>query len=694
MDGTMDSGFENKPVQIAERFDLQALFLSQFIDQANVGMFVIRDGVFFAVNQHCAHQFGYSVDELRGQETVLIFSSSARQTMLDFFSILQEGEYHHIHYTLQGVHKSGRLIHCEILGLAYLEAGQRVTMAICNNLDENRFTEAQARTAFAIFDSAQEGILITDTDACILMVNPAFTHITGYDQAELVGQNPRILKSDKQTLSFYEEMWHQLTTVGSWHGELWNKKKNGHEYKESLSINAIKNEQGELTGYVSICSDLTERMDLQAELSFQTAHDPLTGLPNRETFKMEVNQLVKRANPEDPHFAVVQVDVDRFQNLNNTLGHYTGDQILSRVAARIQGCLTKDETAARYGGDIFSLLLIVPDSLANLNTRLLQILESIHQPIELNERSIIVTASMGVAVHPEDGTDENTLLQNADVALADAKTLGGDRYSLHDPEMNERTQRWFLLSNELRTAEKEKQFYMEYQPQVDLHTGRVTGVEALARWNHPKLGVVPPDEFIPILEEIGLSGYLTEFVLDETCRVMKENRWDTIPGFRLAINLSLRQLKQPDLLTRLSEIDQRYQVSRNNLEIEITESTAMSSPQTFQTLFEKIKALGFSIAIDDFGTGHSSLAYLSLFPIDKIKIDKSFISSLPETHEKQAIVHAILSLAESLGVTVVAEGVETALQAEYLRQTYCQQYQGYYASKPVTPEKLKMHYSV
>jgi diguanylate cyclase (GGDEF)-like protein/PAS domain S-box-containing protein len=546
-----------------------------------------------------------------------------------------------------------------------------------------RARTAELRLAASVVDNTSEGVAVVDESTRIVSVNAAFTAITGYTAEEAVGQKPNLLKSDHHPPEFYQSMWQALNADGRWQGEIWNRRKDGALYLEWLTINRIEAIDGIPVHYVSVFHDITELRRKDEHIHHLAYHDILT-----ELFQDRLQHAIARALREDTGLALMFLDLDRFKGINDTLGHDIGDLLLKEVAVRLKSALRSMDTVARLGGDEFVILLEdvdVPDYGANIAANLV---EAVARPMEIQGHAIQIGASIGIALCPEDGCDALELMKHADTAMYAAKAAGRNTYRFFRQEMTDQAARRHQLEMELRHAVANNELELHYQPKVCLATGRFDSVEALVRWRHPRLGLVPPVDFIPVAEETGLIVDIGDWVLERACAQAIEWKARHL-DFGIAVNVSAKQLQRGDLVERIANLAACHNVAPTCLQIELTESVLMADPELAIGQLRRLRELGVTIAVDDFGTGYSSLAYLRRLPIDVLKIDRSFVMDADHDDEDAQVVRTIVELGRSLKFTVVAEGVETEAQADLLRSAGCDLAQGYLYARPETAERLE-----
>lgn len=540
----------------------------------------------------------------------------------------------------------------------------------------------QLRLAEQVFEYSPEAILVTDGDGTILRVNPAFTLITGYQPEDAIGRNPRILRSDRHDEAFYREMWRSLADEDHWHGEIWDRRKNGQVYPKWLCINAVRLAQGN-TRYVALFADISERKAHEERIDYLARHDALTGLANRRLLEDRFSKLVAAARRSDEGVALLLIDLDRFKQVNDSLGHQVGDQLLVEVAGRLNVSIRAGDTVARLGGDEFVVLLAGIKTHRDVVPVAEKIRGAVTQPVQTPLHLLHTSPSIGVSLFPGDGDDLDSLLQAADIAMYQVKAAGRNAWMFFEAQMNEEVRIRHRLENDLRLALERGEFLLHYQPQFDVGGDRVIAWEALLRWQHPVHGWIEPTDFIPVAEDIGLIIPLGEWVLAAACREAVKWTGQRQCHERLAVNVSARQLEQGDLAEVVAGVLKETGLAPERLELELTESALMSNTPKVQHTLRDLKALGVHLTLDDFGTGYSSLAYLSSFAVDRLKIDRSFMRDIENKPNNAAIILAVVALAKALGLEVVAEGVETLQQRAFLAGNGCLKAQGFLYARPM-----------
>ncbi|MDP2143742.1 MAG: EAL domain-containing protein [Gallionella sp.] len=556
---------------------------------------------------------------------------------------------------------------------------------------ERKSAEEQLRLSAAVFANNSEAIVITDAHNNIVRVNNAFTRISGFEEQSVIGKNPRTFASGKMTREFYQGMWENLLKNDGWSGEIWNKRKNGEIFPEWLILSLVRDETGEVINHIAIYSDITERKKEEERIGFLASHDALTNLPNRFLLTDRITQALCMAERNSSKVGVLFIDLDHFKTINDSLGHDIGDKLLKKVADRMLQCLRRADTIARLGGDEFVAVLPELGSEDEAAFVAEKMIDAFGKTFVVAEHNLVITPSIGISMYPDDGHDAMLLLRNADMAMYRAKEVGRNTLQFYRPEMTINITEKLQLEMELRNAIKNNELYMAYQPQIDLVSGKVVGLEALIRWQHPKMGLVPPSRFIHIAEESGLIVEIGEWVLREVCmqgRIWIAKGLEVVP---IAVNVSGVQFKRGMIVDRIRAILQETKFSPQLLEVEITESVLMSLGEASMTIMSELKALGVRLSLDDFGTGYSSLSRLKSFPLDMLKIDQSFIRDIHTDTNDAAIVRAVLSMSHEMQIQVIAEGVETAEQLDFLKSLNCEKYQGYFFSRPIRADEVEQY---
>ncbi len=562
------------------------------------------------------------------------------------------------------------------------------THCIMTDLTERLQSAEQLKLAATVFEQSAEGIFITDADHNILMVNRAFSIITGYSAAEALGKNPRMMSSGHHDEHFFLAVWETVRTDGYWQGEMWNRRKNGDIYPELVSISQVLDVDGKVSHYVGIFSDISEHKESQAHIQRLAHYDSLTGLPNRSLLADRVGQAISRVERTSEPLALVFLDLDRFKNINDSLGHRIGDELLIQVAQRLKTALRDEDTVSRLGGDEF--ILVLPGAVAEGAAHVAEkVLKSISLPYYIEQHELSITPSLGIAMYPADGATYETLSMCADTAMYRAKQGGRNTFRFFTREMQERSDRTLQLENALRRVLELDQLQLHFQPQMALENGRIIGVEALLRWQHPEMGTIPPGDFIPVAEESGLILPIGEWVLRSAVRQMKAWMDAGLAPMVMAVNLSAVQFRQANLPELVTQILDEFELPPHCLELELTEGVAMDNPLSAIAVMNDLHARGIRMSIDDFGTGYSSLSYLKRFKVYKLKIDQSFVRDISTDPEDAAIVEAIIGLSKSLGLQTIAEGVETAEQLAFLRSKGCHEVQGYFFARPMPAEQAE-----
>ncbi|MBE0533321.1 MAG: EAL domain-containing protein [Rhodospirillales bacterium] len=654
------------------------------IEGSLLGIVIHRAGKPIFANQAYATIFGYDNPEeiLRLPMLDPLHHLDDRQRVARYRRDRAQGHLSPACYEFQGCRRDGTRILVEAQVRVVIWKGKPAVQSTVIDVTEHRRTVENLRKLSQAVEQSPASVIITDTTGAIEYVNPKFVEVAGYAAEEVIGKNPRLLKSGKMPAEAYEELWRKITSGQEWRGELLNRKKNGELYWESVSISPIKTPDGIITHFLAVKEDISLRKEYEKRLIQQANFDEVTGLPNRVLALDRLEQALARGLRQNHKVGLLFIDLDRFKYVNDTLGHHTGDHILKEAGARIRHCLRAADTVARLGGDEFTV--IVPDLQLGIDVEPVaqKILESFGQPFHLGGREIFLTPSIGITIWPDDGSLPDELMRNADTAMYRAKEMGRNNFRFFTPELNERALTRARMEHQIRHALDRNEFELHYQPLVDLATGRIVRAEALLRWHNPELGQVSPEDFIPLAEEIGLITPIGEWVLRTACRQAMAWRAEGLCPERISVNVSSRQFRGLSLFDTVVGILEETGMPPTGLELEITENLLMADiPEVIDGL-RRLDDLGISLSVDDFGTGYSSLSYLRRFPVSVLKIDKSFVKDVATDSDNATLVEAIITMGRSLKLEVVAEGVETGAQMGFLRQRGCDYAQGYYYSRP------------
>ncbi|WP_306523048.1 PAS domain S-box protein [Rheinheimera sp.] len=651
------------------------------------------DGTTFYWNKASERIYGYNKDEAIGQNLLQLIIPPAmhhdvRQAMQQMAATGEPIPSSEL--LLQ--HKNGSLVPV-YSGHAVVKLRDQAAQIFCMDLDltERKQQDEKLRLSAAVFNSSREGILITDTHKRIISVNPALQLLFGYNEAELIGQTPNIFRSGRHPAEFYQQMWQMLQQQNYWQGEILNKRKDGELLQLQLSISAVFDEQQQISHYAAIFTDLSQIRATEAEMAFLADHDELTHLPNRHLFLQLLEQHIKTARAEQQSCAVLVLDLDHFKHVNDSYGHRLGDELLLQVARRLKQHCRPADLLARLGGDEFALLLpqlTAPEEAAWMAE---QIIQTMNQPWLLDGQfEVTLGTSIGICLFPAHADNTAALIQGADSALYKAKAAGRSTFTFYADEFTQAARDRLTMEANLRKAIRLGHLQVYYQPQLDIRTGHIIGAEALVRWFDPQQGMIPPSRFIPVAESCGLINEIGSFVLKQSCAQGQSWRQQGLNNLTLAVNVSPSQFKRFDMKALVRETLNSTGFPADALELELTESALMENEEAVIDTLNQLRGLGIRLAIDDFGTGYSSLAYLKRFPLDVLKIDKKFIDDIPASKDDMAIATAIIGIAHTLGFKVLAEGVETTTQLEFLRQQHCDHYQGYLCSPPISAEKFEL----
>jgi diguanylate cyclase (GGDEF)-like protein/PAS domain S-box-containing protein len=666
------------------RLDAQAQMLDQ-IHESVVAMDL--DGYIVSWNRGAERLFGYTAAEAVGRHILFLYADPDDGDDSSFQDVFLEHGGREMEVRRR--RKSGEVFWAALqLSLVRDAAGQPSgIIGYLTDITERIAAQETLRLHAHIFEHSDEGILITDADERIVSVNRAFTRITGYAADEAIGATPRLLRSGAHDPAFYQEVWQRIEHEGRWQGEVQDRRKDGEVYPTWVSISAVRDVAGKITHYFSIFSDITERKLAEERIHNLAYYDVLTELPNRALLYQLVDQALAEARRNRQHGAILFIDLNRFKPINDTLGHGVGDRLLKLIGRRLREALRNEDVVARLGGDEFVVALFDIAKRDHAGVVAQKILAAFEAPFVIDHHELRIGAAVGISIYPQDGFDTETLLRLSDIAMYRAKKTGVDGYAYYSHEMNQRALDRLKTENSLRHAIERNELLLHYQPKVDLASGRIVGAEALVRWKHPEQGMIPPGDFVPVAEETNLIVQISAWVLDEALRQACAWRDAGLPPVKVAVNLSARDFS-PSLPQRVAAALAAHGIGPEWLELEITESMLMHSSERVVAMMDELARAGIALSLDDFGTGYSSLSYLKRFPIDTLKIDRSFVINMPGDTNDCAIAGAIVGMAKQLGHKVIAEGVETAEQLAFLRSLGCDEMQGYLFSAPLPAERF------
>ena len=669
--------------------ETEALFRNAFAAAANGIAILDLNDTLIKVNPAFSNLL--QINEIDGFRFAEDLEPESWATLKEWLDGLLEPGAQPVHVEFQFVRRSGgRLWAALSIALLTDDGGQPSYYVLqLQDIGERRRLDGELKLAASVFNNSSEGVYITDQRGVIISVNPSFTRITGWTSEMIVGKHTAFFRSDYQSSEFYQDISRALRDTNFWQGELWSRVKDGKAVLTRLSITRIVNDKGLAERYVAVFNDITELRQKDERLLYQAYHDLLTDLPNRLMLSERLRQEFLRAQRRKQMVALLFLDIDHFKYTNDTLGHDLGDCLLKSVAVRLLGSVRETDMVCRLGGDEFVVMLPEVDELKNVSLVARKITESMSAGFHLQGHDLRVTVSIGISVYPQDGATPTTLLRNADTAMYRAKEQGRNNFQFYTPGLDKQVKERFVLEGSLRRALERNELELYYQPKLDMRTRRVVGMEALLRWKHPELGMVPPTQFIPLAEDTGLISPIGDWALATACRDAKRWRDLGFTDLRVAVNLSARQFRQSDLVQKVQSILLETSLDADGLELELTESMIMHNPQETIVALNKLKQMGIALAVDDFGTGYSSLSYLKRFPIDTLKIDRSFVSDIHTDPDDAAITVTIINLARNLRLSVVAEGVETQQQFDFLQQAGCEYMQGYLFSRPIPASEFE-----
>ena len=656
------------------------------------------DGMIESWNESAEKIFGYSSTEAVGQSIDMLIPAEQLNDEMNIMARIERGERVGQYETVRA-HKDGRLVNIATTQSPILDNAGKVVgySKIARDITARKKAELEINIAATVFES-MEGMMVTDVNGTILRVNSAFSTITGYSAEEIVGLHPRVLNSGRQDAAFYQALWDKVLEIGVWEGEVWNRRKNGEMYPEHLIITAVKNAEGVLSHYVATFNDISLAKAAEEEIKKLAYYDPLTHLPNRRLLRDKLQQAVVAVTRSGLNCALLFIDLDNFKILNDTLGHDVGDLLLQQVAERLQCCVREGDTVARLGGDEFVVMLqnLSKDSIiAATQAKVIghKIIDTLNLPYQLGRHEHINTPSIGATLFNDNFYTLDELMKQADIAMYQSKNSGRNTLRFFDLQMQAAVNARASLEAALRKALEYGQFQLYYQLQVDgLHepgSHRSFGAEALIRWVHPERGLIAPAEFIPLAEETGVILSIGQWVLETACAQIKAWQQDTqTQKLTLAVNISPKQFRQADFVLQIQALLQRYAIEPMRLKLEMTESALLEDIEESIMTMNALNNIGVQFSLDDFGTGYSSLQYLKRLPLHQLKIDQSFVRDFAHDSNDRAIVGTIIAMADSLGMNVIAEGVETKEQLQLLFKKGCTHYQGYLFGRPMPIEQF------
>jgi len=642
----------------------------------------VEDYIFVAMNPAAERMTGLSWERIRGRRASDVFGAGNAPFIEEYARVAQTGEplTREVLFAPLGKH----------FRIAVFSPGPGTVANVFDDITEKRQAEESMRTQISAMNAASDQILIANPRGQVVFANSSFAAESGCAIDQVVGSHMSSwLRSNRPGEDCFGEIWSTVTSGGTWQGELVTSGDNGASLVEDITVTPARNEAGAVESVITIKRNITEKKVYEERLDHLAHHDPLTGLPNRLLFSDRLSQSLAQARRRERLAAVMFLDLDQFKLVNDTLGHNAGDVLLWQVAGRLTKRLRDVDTIARMGGDEFTIILTDIASSDDAIAVAQRVLSLFAQPFTLAGRELFISTSVGISVFPSDGEDAETLVRNADAAMYRAKEQGKDSYCLYTESLNAAALEQMTLLNNLRKAIQNEEFTLHYQPRVDIRTGDLLGLEALIRWVHPEMGPIQPSQFIPVAEDSGLIGPITDWVLRTACAQNKAWQDSGLPPLEVAVNISARQMEQDGLVATVRRTLDRAGLEPRYLGLELTESALMRNPETSVKILRRIREMGVRVSLDDFGTGHSSLSKLKRLPIDTVKIDQSFVKDINTDHENAAIATAIVAMAHGMRLRVLAEGVETVEQLEFLRALECDEVQGYFIGRPVPHEEIE-----
>ncbi len=663
------------------------------MDNVAEGVITIDEkGLIESFNLSAEHLYGYTASEVLGKNINILMPEpyhSEHNKYLECYQV--SNERHHPgkgFREVEGRKKNGEIFAMELSISEIPLADKKIYVGVINDITHRKESQATMSRLSSALEQTADSVMITNEKGVIEYVNAGFEQTTGYSREDSVGKTPNLLKSGMQDKAFYNNLWKTILAGDVFSDVIINRHKNGKIYYEEKTISPLRDERGNISHFISSGKDITERMQTHERLQYLAHHDVLTELPNRLLFLDRLSQAIRHSRRTKGVIALMFLDLDRFKVINDTLGHQVGDLLLKEMAQRLRKTIREEDTVARLSGDEFAVLLLDMHHKSEAATLAKNILKKVTEPFQIEGRELFLTSSIGISVFPENGGDANTMLKHADVAMYQSKETGRNTYCFYNNAMDAQAHESLTLENDLRRALERNEFCLHYQPQISSGDKMVTGAEALLRWQHPKRGLLLPEIFIQLLEDTGLIIDVGDWVLDSAC--MQIRRWHDadIDLPQVSVNIAPRQLADPGLPDKIQAILEKYHLEPSALELEITESTLMNNEDQAIKILMNLHNNGVSIAMDDFGTGYSSLRYLRQFPLRTLKIDRAFINNLPYNNDDCNLASAIITMGHGLQLNVIAEGVETEAQQEFLHKQGCDQSQGYLFSRPIPGHEM------